>query len=43
MSTTATGGIEAALWVLIGAYLFMGVLTWALYLRPGARLAALKV
>ncbi|WP_232547033.1 MFS transporter [Propioniciclava soli] len=43
MSTTATGGIQAALWVLIGAYVLMGVLTWAVYLRPGSKLAALKV
>ena len=43
MSTTMTGNIQAALWVLVGTYAGMLALTWAVYLRPSAKLAALRV
>ncbi|MFV0533565.1 MAG: MFS transporter [Cumulibacter sp.] len=40
LSTSATGGIEAALWVFIGVYLAMGALTWIVYCRKGSALAS---
>ena len=33
VSTTATGNIQAALWVIVGLYLVMGLTTWAVYQR----------
>ncbi|MBO3083782.1 MFS transporter [Cellulomonas fengjieae] len=33
VSTTATGNIQAALWVIVGMYVVMGVTTWAVYQR----------
>ncbi len=39
-STTATGSIEPALWVLVTAYLVMGCVTWAVYQRRGTAIAA---
>ena len=36
MSTTATGGIEAALWVIVGMYAVMAATTWAVYGRRGS-------
>ena len=32
-STALTGNIQAALWVIVGCYLVMGVTTWAVYQR----------
>jgi len=36
ISTTRTGGIEAALWVIVGMYAVMAVTTWAVYARRGS-------
>lgn len=36
MSTTATGTIETALWVIVGMYAVMAVTTWAVYARRGS-------
>ncbi|WP_421740868.1 MFS transporter [Cellulomonas sp.] len=33
ISTSATGNIQAALWVIVGLYLVMSVTTWAVYQR----------
>ena len=33
ISTTATGNIQAALWVIVGLYLVMSLTTWAVYQR----------
>ncbi len=35
VSTTATGGIEAALWVIVAMYAVMAATTWAVYQRRG--------
>ncbi|WP_102509911.1 MFS transporter [Sanguibacter massiliensis] len=42
-STAATGGIEAALWVVVGVYAVLGALTWAVYARRGSTLGAAGV
>ncbi|MGP7961476.1 MFS transporter [Sanguibacter sp. A247] len=42
-STAATGGIEAALWVVVGAYAVLAALTWTVYARRGTRLGAAGV
>ena len=36
VSTTATGGIEAALWVVVAMYAVMAATTWAVYGRRGS-------
>lgn len=36
VSTTATGGIEAALWVIVGMYGVMAATTWIVYGRRGS-------
>jgi NNP family nitrate/nitrite transporter-like MFS transporter len=33
VSTSLTGNIQAALWVIVGLYLVMGLTTWAVYQR----------
>ncbi|WP_315095367.1 nitrate/nitrite transporter [uncultured Cellulomonas sp.] len=33
VSTTMTGNIQAALWVIVGLYVVMGITTWAVYQR----------
>jgi len=33
VSTSMTGNIQAALWVIVGLYLVMGITTWAVYQR----------
>jgi NNP family nitrate/nitrite transporter-like MFS transporter len=43
MSTSRTGGLEAALWVFIGLYVLMSVVAWAVYHRRGAPMAAAAV
>ncbi|KSW15276.1 MFS transporter [Cellulomonas sp. B6] len=35
-STTATGGIEAALWVIVATYAVMAATTWVVYARRGS-------
>jgi NNP family nitrate/nitrite transporter-like MFS transporter len=42
-STNHAGSIVPALWVFIGVYLVMGVVTWAVYQRRGAALAAVTI
>ncbi|QIK85052.1 MFS transporter [Sanguibacter sp. HDW7] len=42
-STAATGGIEAALWAVVGVYALLATLTWAVYARPGSALGAAGV
>ncbi len=42
-SSGSYGSIVPALYVYVGVYAFMVVLTWACYLRPGARMAAARV
>jgi len=36
VSTSATGGIQAALWVIVGLYAVMLATTWAVYARRGS-------
>lgn len=43
MSTTATGTIEAALWVIVGLYGVMLATTWAVYSRPASALGAARI
>jgi len=43
MSTSRTGGLEAALWVFIGLYVVMAVVAWAVYHRRGAAMSAAAV
>ncbi|GMA24026.1 hypothetical protein GCM10025864_17850 [Luteimicrobium album] len=42
-STNHAGSLVPALWAFIGVYLVMGVVTWAVYQRPGSRLAARSI
>jgi NNP family nitrate/nitrite transporter-like MFS transporter len=42
-SSAAYGSIVPALYVYVGVYLVMLAVTWAAYLRPGARMAAAGV
>ncbi|AEI11543.1 MULTISPECIES: MFS transporter [Cellulomonas] len=39
-STSATGNIQAALWVIVGMYAVMAVVTWAVYSRRGSSFGA---
>ena len=43
VSNQLTGSLVAALWLFIGAYLVMAVVTWAVYLRRGTALAAARI
>lgn len=43
ISTSVTGSLIAALWLFIGAYLLMAVVTWFVYLRRGTTLAAARI
>ena len=43
MSTSLTGSLVAALWVFVGAYAVMAVVTWAVYARPGTAMRAARV
>jgi NNP family nitrate/nitrite transporter-like MFS transporter len=43
MSTNATGSLVPALWVIIGAYVVMAVVTWAVYGRRGTAMGAARV
>lgn len=43
MSTTRTGSLEAALWVFIGVYAVMSVVTWAVYQRRGAAMTEARI
>jgi NNP family nitrate/nitrite transporter-like MFS transporter len=43
MSTARTGGLAAALWVFVGLYAVMSLVTWAVYHRRGAPMAAASV
>ncbi|MGW8566494.1 MFS transporter [Isoptericola sp. NPDC055881] len=43
LSTSMTGSLVAALWVFVGAYVVMAVVTWAVYARRGSRMAAARV
>ncbi len=43
MSTSATGSLVAALWVFVGAYVVMAVVTWAVYARRGTAMRAAGV
>ena len=40
ISTTATGNIQAALWVIVGLYLVMSLTTWAVYQRRSGTFGA---
>ncbi|WP_421734462.1 MFS transporter [Cellulomonas sp.] len=40
VSTSATGNIQAALWVIVGLYLVMSVTTWAVYQRRNGTFGA---
>ncbi len=42
-STASFGSIVPALYLSVGVYVLMCLLTWACYLRPGARMAAARV
>jgi NNP family nitrate/nitrite transporter-like MFS transporter len=42
-STNHAGSLVPAVWVFIGVYLVLGVVTWAVYQRPGSRLAARSI
>ncbi|MGY4643186.1 MFS transporter [Cellulomonas sp. URHB0016] len=37
VSTTATGNIQAALWVIVGLYVVMSLTVWAVYQRRGSQ------
>jgi len=43
LSNALTGSLQAALGVMVGAYLVFLTVTWFTYLRPASRLAALRV
>ncbi|GAB3083696.1 MFS transporter [Isoptericola nanjingensis] len=43
MSTSMTGSLVAALWVFVGAYAVMAVVTWAVYARRGTAMRAARV
>ncbi|MHA6510968.1 MFS transporter [Tessaracoccus sp. Z1128] len=43
LSRTVTGGLQPALWVMVGVYLLMLGVTWFVYLRRTSPLATLKV
>ncbi|MFE5309966.1 MFS transporter [Isoptericola sp. NPDC056573] len=43
MSTSLTGSLVAALWVFVGAYAVMAVVTWAVYARRGTAMRAARV
>jgi NNP family nitrate/nitrite transporter-like MFS transporter len=43
MSTTATGSLVPALWVIIGVYAVMTVVTWAVYGRRSGAMGAARV
>jgi NNP family nitrate/nitrite transporter-like MFS transporter len=43
ISTSATGSLVAALWVFVGAYVVMAVVTWLVYARRGTAMQAARV
>ncbi|MFE6971917.1 MFS transporter [Isoptericola sp. NPDC057653] len=43
VSTSMTGSLVAALWVFVGAYAVMAVVTWAVYARRGTAMRAARV
>jgi len=43
MSNTATGSLVPALWTIIGVYVVMAVLTWAVYGRRSSQMGAARV
>ncbi len=43
LSTSATGSLEAALWAFVGAYAVMAAVTWWVYARRSAVLAAARI
>lgn len=43
MSTSLTGSLVAALWVFVGAYAVMAVVSWAVYARRGTAMRAARV
>ncbi|SKC34926.1 MFS transporter [Krasilnikoviella flava] len=43
ISTSMTGSLVAALWVFVGAYAVMGVVTWAVYARRGTAMRTARV
>lgn len=43
VSTTLTGSLVAALWLYVGVYAVMAVVTWAVYARRGTEMAEARV
>jgi len=43
ISTSMTGSLVAALWVFVGAYAVMAVVTWAVYARRGSAMRTARV